>query len=387
MRNTRLIFVLLSALATLPSCADNGSNGQSGVVGGIAEPDYRYPWVVRTSGTHGCHGVLIHPKWVLTAAHCVETSATQVFFTRTDPYTGAVTKDSRVPAGPGLSGVFIHPMFNQPNAQDNDIALIKLAEPFSISPYLQTAGLPPGPRVAGVVGTVAASSHTVMLPPDKLAVFRAPIPQQDFAQKFFIVTSDATGSLCPTDSGSGFVTYENGRATVRGVASAVNANTDCVTPSGNEVDFIDVFAYRDWIFQTIGMTDYFLAGNTRVRWSGRGARGVMGIGCLNPYGTMWGPLNVRGVEEGANCEGDQTQSIVCSLNADQPGPFAIRVRITSFTMKTTAGDGSTEMKSLPFSDNWASFYGPLPFGAYREFTCRIGLADVYDPGDGGVFTQ
>ena len=57
-------------------------------------------------------------------------------------------------------------------------------------------------------------------------------------------------------------------------------------------------------------------------------------------------------------------------------------------MKTTAGDGSTEVKSLPFSDSWASYYGPLPFGAYREFTCRIGLADVYDPGEGGgVFTQ
>ena len=185
--------------------------------------------------------------------------------------------------------MYIHPMFNQPSAQDNDIALIKLAEPFTISPYIQTVGLPSGPRVVGVVGTVASFNHIMMLPPDKLAVFRAPIPQHDFAQKFTIFTTDATGSLCPGDSGSGFVTHEAGRATVRGIASTVNMTSDCVTPSGNEVDFIDVFAYRDWILQTIGMTDYFLAGNTRVRWTGRGARGVMGIGCLNPYGTMWRP--------------------------------------------------------------------------------------------------
>jgi hypothetical protein len=227
----------------------------------------------------------------------------------------------------------------------------------------------------------------MMLPPNKLAIFRAPIPQDGFAKLFHISTSDATGSLCPGDSGSGFVTYENGRATVRGIASAVNMSSDCVTPAGKEVDFTDVFANRDWILKTIGMTDRQLAGNTRVRWSGRGARGVMGIGCLNPADTMWGPLYVLGVEEGADCEADQTQTVVCSLNSHQTGPLAPQVRITGFTMKTTLANGATDVKSLPFSAQWASFYGLLPAGAQREFTCRIGLADVYDPGDDGVFTQ
>jgi hypothetical protein len=134
------------------------------------------------------------------------------------------------------------------------------------------------------------------------------------------------------------------------------------------------------------MTDYFLAGNTRVRWSGNASRGVMGVGCPNPYGTMWGPLNVAGVEEGSNCENDQTQTVVCSLSDTQAAP-AMGRRITGFTMKTTSEDGTVQTQSLPFSNNWASFYGLRPHGSYREFTCRVGLADINDLGDVTTLTQ
>src|SRR5207253_8382096 len=96
-------------------------------------------------------------------------------------------------------------------------------------------------------------------------------------------------------------------------------SSDCVTPAGNQVDFVDVFAYRNWILETMRTVDYRVAGTTRVTHSGRAARGQMGLGCSNPYGTMWGPLDVPGTELGANCESNQTQTVVCSLDEVQAG--------------------------------------------------------------------
>jgi hypothetical protein len=286
--------------------------------------------------------------------------------------------------------VFIHPKVNVPSTNDNDLALIKLAEPFVISPYIQTVGLPSTPIQPGLVGTVASINQTnPMLPAGMIAIFRAPVPPLGFGLAFLIGTTAETGALCKGDSGSGFVTYENGRATVRGTLST--ASGDCLKPAGELARFIDVFLYRDWIFETIRTTDYRLAGTNRVRWSSRvspgemGARGVMGIGCVNPFGTMWGPLNVFGVQEGANCEPGQTQTVVCSLTGAQAGPRPMA--ITGFTMKTDCPPHGITEQVLPFTATWASFTGPAPVSpdpvgiCIREFTCHIN-SSIFSRGDG-----
>ena len=138
--------------------------------GGIFEPDYRYPWVVSVQSRPGCRGVLLDPRWVLTAAHCVQISGATVTYTRTDPYTGQSQTETRQ-TGSGSGGIYVHEQYSSSDSnQANDIALIKVTQPFTINPYLQTVGLPRDSRHSGVVGTVANYSHNLNTPAGQFAI-------------------------------------------------------------------------------------------------------------------------------------------------------------------------------------------------------------------------
>jgi secreted trypsin-like serine protease len=367
----------------------DASGGGPQVIGGTLEPDYRYPWVVRAPN---CGGVLIHPRWVLTAAHCVTGGFNADMhweYERTDLYDGSLHKVERygacVTPCPN-HGAYVHPMWDPSSSSiAHDIALIRVNPPFPIDRYFQTVALPTIPRQADVVGTVASIDQTRVLPAGQIATFRAPIPWDvpPFDPLTFTIhTSSPSGSVCHGDSGSGFVTHENGRATVRGILSFAWVHTDvCSTTNPAESQgFTDVFAYRDWILETMQMADFYLAGTNRLRWEPAkgtgGARGFIQIQCDNLFGMMKGPTDVFGVELGANCEPGQWQSVICAVEIEDPSD--IQHAIAGFTMKTRC-PAHTREQSLPFSYDWAGYTDltPAPNSpdggvCIREFSCGIG---------------
>uniref|UniRef100_A0A8D2K6J5 pancreatic elastase II n=1 Tax=Theropithecus gelada TaxID=9565 RepID=A0A8D2K6J5_THEGE len=116
------------------------------VVGGEEATPNSWPWQASLQYTsngkwyHTCGGSLINNSWVLTAAHCISSSRTyRVALGRHNLYTaesGSLTVS--------VSKTVVHQDWDSSDASKGyDIALVKLANPVSLTNKIQLACLPP----------------------------------------------------------------------------------------------------------------------------------------------------------------------------------------------------------------------------------------------------
>ncbi|XP_068034492.1 uncharacterized protein [Anomalospiza imberbis] len=103
--------------------------GDTRVVGGHACVPHSQPWQVAVLDMYKlyCGGVLVAPRWVVTAAHCTTPGVTTVALGKHRLYAREAGEQRRM-----VARMVAHPGYD-PSTKDNDIMLLKLLAPASIS--------------------------------------------------------------------------------------------------------------------------------------------------------------------------------------------------------------------------------------------------------------
>ncbi|NEX17949.1 MAG: hypothetical protein C1943_15355 [Halochromatium sp.] len=255
-----------------PSAAEDPAvQVQPLVIGGTDAEPGEFPGQVLMRFSTGsfagadCGGTLIHPQWILTAAHCFYDDSDNL----DDDFIDLRLGEHQANVNEGvelfltqddIKAFHFHPEFSPPNYETNDLVLIELKEPVELSGAIDVGRinqLPVGAPLEavgqgatvigwGLTASDGDGSHLLQ----KLAYSLTSGPSGDCSDPKKICAAPVGGSgNCDGDSGGPLLARDDlGVWHQIGVVS-YGAGPNC--GAGTDV-YMRVSSYRDWINQTTG---------------------------------------------------------------------------------------------------------------------------------------
>ncbi|KAH8243643.1 hypothetical protein KR032_009049, partial [Drosophila birchii] len=266
--------LFLPGAATLSRVIDNCRGYSPLIVGGHPAQPREFPHMARLGRRQDlgidwfCGGVLITERFVLTAAHCLESEKGDVNVVRLGELDFDTYLDDAAPQDYNVSGYTIHPNYEDPEFY-HDIGMIKLNESVIFDFYKHPACLPfqddrsKNSFIAvGWGSTDLAGKPSAKLLKVKLDLYGEKVctrlltrQLEEFPRGFdernqLCVGSEMARDTCNGDSGGPLLIYHREYPCMYHVIGITSAGLTCGTP-GIPGIYTRVYPYLDWITRII----------------------------------------------------------------------------------------------------------------------------------------